>query len=49
MRTISGADRILVLKDGMIAEEGTGEELIEKNGIFARMAGSQAESGKWRL
>ena len=49
MRTISGADRILVLKDGMIAEEGAGEELIEKNGIFARMAGSQAESGKWRL
>ena len=49
MRTISGADRILVLKDGMIAEEGAGEELIEKNGIFARMAGSQSESGKWRL
>ncbi len=49
MRTISGADRILVLKDGVIAEEGTGEELIEKNGIFARMAGSQTESGKWRL
>ena len=30
MRTVAGADRIVVLKDGYVAEQGTPEELLEK-------------------
>lgn len=37
MRTVSGADKIVVLKDGKVKEEGSLSELIEKNGIFTRM------------
>lgn len=37
------ADRILVLRDGRIEEEGTYEELIQKNGYFKEMYDSQKE------
>ena len=33
MRTVSGADKIVVLKDGIVAEQGNPEQLIKKNGI----------------
>jgi ATP-binding cassette, subfamily B, multidrug efflux pump len=33
--TLKNSDRIIVLKDGMIAEEGTHEALIQKEGIYA--------------
>lgn len=42
MRTVSGADKIVVLADGVVKEEGTAEELINKNGIFAHMAQLQS-------
>ena len=35
--TIRNADNILVLKDGKIAEEGTHNQLLEKNGVYAEM------------
>ena len=35
LSTIQGADEILVIADNGIAERGTHEELIEKNGIYA--------------
>ena len=34
LSTILKADRILVVKDGVIAEEGTHDELLEKNGVY---------------
>jgi len=38
MRTIEAADKIVVLTDGRVAEQGTPDELMQKeNGIFARM------------
>jgi ATP-binding cassette subfamily B protein len=37
------ADRILVFEDGRIAEEGTHEELLGQNGIYADMYASQTE------
>ena len=33
--TVKDADKIIVLSDGLIAEEGTHEELVELNGIYA--------------
>lgn len=43
MRTVSSADHIAVLKDGVVAEQGTPAELQEKNGIFAHMVRLQTE------
>lgn len=49
MRTVSGADKIVVLKDGVVAEQGTPSELVEKKGIFAHMVELQTESQNWSL
>lgn len=43
LSTIKNADLILVMKDGDIIEQGTHEELIEKNGFYAEMYYSQFE------
>lgn len=37
MRTVSGADKIVVIDGGHVAETGKPSELIKKNGIYARM------------
>ena len=37
LSTIRNADRILVLQDGRIAEDGTHEELVKLNGTYSRM------------
>jgi len=42
--TIRNADNILVLKDGVVAEEGTHDELLEKNGVYAEMWNMQLNS-----
>ena len=49
MRTVAGADKIVVLKDGEVAEEGTPKELLKKNGVFRHMADLQMESAAWEL
>ena len=50
MRTVSGADKIVVLSDGTIAEEGSPKELLaRKDSIFRRMAQLQAASADWSL
>ena len=41
LSTIRHCDRILVIDDGRIAEDGTYEQLIEKNGIFAELVARQ--------
>ena len=41
LATVRGADRILVLEDGMIAESGTHDALIEANGLYKRLADLQ--------
>ena len=49
MRTVSGADQIVVLKDGAVAEQDLPAELLQLGGIFARMVKCQTESQNWTL
>ena len=49
MRTVAGADQIIVLKDGHVAENGSPDELMEKNGIFAHMSRLQTEAASWSI
>ena len=47
MRTVTGADKIVVLAEGKVAEEGTPEELYRKNGLYTHMVRLQSESQDW--
>lgn len=49
MRTIANADKIVVLDDGKIAEQGSPEELIACDGLFKRMVELQKLSGEWEI
>lgn len=49
MRTVSGADKVVVLADGRAAEEGTPQELMERGTIYPHMAKLQDLSGKWGI
>ena len=49
MRTVAGADKIVVLSDGTVAEEGSPEDLAEKNGVYAHMVKLQTETQNWKL
>ncbi len=48
MRTVDGVDKIVVLKDGVVAESGTPEELKEQNGIYKHMVEVQLETEQWK-
>lgn len=47
MRTIANADKIIVLDEGRIAEQGSPEELLAQNGLFKKMVDLQNLSGEW--
>lgn len=49
MRTVLGADHIVVLAEGRVAEEGTPAELLAAGGLFARMVGLQGSAADWKL
>lgn len=49
MRTVAGADKIVVLSDGTVTEEGSPEDLVEKNSVYAHMVKLQTESQNWKL
>ena len=50
MRTVSGADKIVVLSGGMIAEEGSPKDLLaQKDSMFHRMAQLQTASAEWSI
>ena len=49
MRTVEAADKIVVLADGKVAEEGTSRELMTQNGQFAQMVSLQTESQNWSI
>ena len=47
MRTVAGADQVVVLADGTVAESGTPAELLQKDGIFRHMAQLQSQGQAW--
>ena len=49
MRTVAGADHIVVLENGRVAEQGTPAELMERGGLYRRMVELQSESARWQL
>ena len=49
MRTVEAADKIVVLADGKVAEQGSPSELMAKRGLFYRMVELQRQSASWKL
>lgn len=49
LSTVTNADRIYVLKDGAIAEEGSHGELLKSNGIYAHMWEEYNKSVNWKV
>ena len=49
MRTVAGADRIVVLDRGTVAEEGSPADLLARDGRYAHMVKLQTESQSWTL
>ena len=49
MRTVAGADKIVVLDRGTVAEQGAPAELQRQGGLYAHMADLQARSQNWAL
>lgn len=49
MRTVAGADKIVVLSDGVVVEQGAPNELLHKDGIFKRMSDLQLAGQSWTV
>lgn len=49
MRTVMAADKLVVLDGGRVAEQGSPQELLERDGLFARMVRLQTESAEWAI
>ncbi|WP_352403568.1 ABC transporter ATP-binding protein [Kandleria vitulina] len=49
MRTVEAADKIVVLSDGEVKEQGTPAELMSRDGIFKKMSKLQKESLNWKI
>ena len=49
LKTVEHADQILVVNEGRIEETGTHRELLERNGLYARLWNLQNRSKEWSL
>lgn len=49
MRTIENANKVIVLNEGKVVEEGNPQELIKKNGQFTKMVSLQKESANFNI
>ena len=49
MRTVMGADHVVVLADGHVVEEGTPKQLLDQGRIFRHMVELQKESSNWKI
>ena len=48
MRTVDGVDKIVVLKEGVVAEQGKPQELKQQKGIYKHMVDMQMQSNAWK-
>lgn len=48
MRTVASADKIVVLKDGVVAEQRSPAALREKGGLYSRMISTQLKASEWK-
>ncbi len=49
MRTVEGADKLVLLKEGKVVEQGTPQELYAKGGLYTKMCKLQQQSGNWKV
>lgn len=49
MRTVAGADHIVVLADGKVKEEGNHDELLKADGLYSRLWNLQTKSSQWTI
>ncbi|MBE6499059.1 MAG: ABC transporter ATP-binding protein [Methanobrevibacter thaueri] len=49
MRTVASADKVVVLDDGRVVEQGRPDDLISQDGLFKRMLDLQRLSGDWQI
>ncbi len=49
LSTVVGADKIIVLDSGVVAEEGTHDELVAADGLYARMWCDYNRAAKWQI
>lgn len=48
MRTVDGVDHIVVLKDGVVFEQGKPQDLKQQNGLYKHMVEMQMQSHNWK-
>lgn len=49
MRTVEGADKLVLLQEGKVAEQGTPQELFAKGGLYTKMCKLQQQSVNWKV
>lgn len=49
MRTVAGADKVIVLANGFVEEQGTPDKLLNLEGLYSHMVALQTESQSWSL
>ena len=49
MRTVAGADHIVVLENGRVAQQGSPTQLMAEGGLYRRMVRLQNQSHQWTL
>ena len=49
MRTVAGADQVVVLSGGIVAEQGSPAELYARKGLYTHMVDLQSASQNWTI
>ena len=49
MRTVAGADKLVFIKEGKAAEQGSPAQLAKAGGLYARMCALQQQSTEWKI
>lgn len=49
MRTVAGADKVVVLSEGHVAQQGSPQELMQQGGVYRRMVELQEQSSDWKI